>query len=202
MRAVGLDVTPTPDDGFRRSATRIWDESARPSGPEPEPRTYTDSQRAAGQHLVDVHDHFRAELATVVDLVDQVAAGAEPGGVRSAIHAMTLRQNNWTLGAYCASYCRVLTTHHTLEDVGLFPQLRAADRRLAPVIDRLAEEHHAIHEVLERVDRALVALVAGGSGPDPMAEFRAVVDLLSDALLSHLSYEEHELVEPLARLST
>jgi hypothetical protein len=26
------------------------------------------------------------------------------------------------------------------------------------------------------------------------------LDLLTDALLSHLSYEEHELVEPLARL--
>ena len=29
---------------------------------------------------------------------------------------MTMRQNNWTLGTYCESYCRVVTTHHTLED--------------------------------------------------------------------------------------
>jgi len=29
---------------------------------------------------------------------------------------------------------------------------------------------------------------------------RSFSDLLSDALLSHLSYEERELVEPLARL--
>jgi len=28
---------------------------------------------------------------------------------------------------------------------------------------------------------------------------RAAVDLLTDALLSHLSYEEHQLLEPLAR---
>jgi hypothetical protein len=74
--------------------------------------------------------------------------------------------------------------------------LRAADPALAPVLDRLAAEHHAIHEVLERVDRALVALV---SAPGGLAELRAAVDLLSDALLSHLSYEERELVEPLAR---
>ena len=33
-----------------------------------------------------------------------------------------------------------------------------------------------------------------------MAQARAVLDLLTDALLSHLSYEERELVEPLARL--
>jgi hypothetical protein len=201
MRAVGLGVTPTPDDGIRRSATRIWDESQRPSAPPPPVRAYTESQREAGQHLIDVHDHLRGELATIFELIEQVAAGtADPGGARSAIHAMTLRQNNWTLGAYCVSYCRLLTTHHTLEDIGVFPQLRAAEPGLSPVLDRLAEEHHAIHEVLERVDRALVGLVTNPSGPSGMAELRAAVDLLSDALQSHLSYEEHELVEPLARL--
>ena len=54
-----------------------------------------------------------------------------------------------------------------------------------------------IHDILERVDRALVHFV---SVPDGMPELRAAVDLLSDALLSHLSYEERELVEPLARV--
>src|SRR5262245_21137777 len=139
MQAVGLGVTPTPDDGIRRSTERVWDESTRPTAPPTAPMAYSGSQRAAGQHLVDVHDHFRAELATVLDLVEQVRAGTrDPGGARSAIHAMTLRQNNWTVGAYCASYCRLLTTHHTLEDISLFPQLRAADPSLAPVLDRLA----------------------------------------------------------------
>jgi hypothetical protein len=33
-----------------------------------------------------------------------------------------------------------------------------------------------------------------------MKELRAAIDLLTDTLLSHLSYEERELVEPLARL--
>jgi len=33
-----------------------------------------------------------------------------------------------------------------------------------------------------------------------MPELRTAVDLLTDALLSHLSYEEAELVEPLGRL--
>lgn len=33
-----------------------------------------------------------------------------------------------------------------------------------------------------------------------MAGLRAAVDLLSDALQSHLAYEERELVEPLSRL--
>jgi hypothetical protein len=61
----------------------------------------------------------------------------------------------------------------------------------------LEQEHRTIHDVLEGVDQALVALV-DGSGD--LALVRGAVDLLSDALLSHLSYEERELVEPLARL--
>jgi Hemerythrin HHE cation binding domain len=65
------------------------------------------------------------------------------------------------------------------------------------VIDRLAEEHQVIHGVLEGVDRALVSFV---SGPDGVKELRPAVDLLTDTLLSHLSYEERELVEPFARL--
>jgi hemerythrin-like domain-containing protein len=110
---------------------------------------------------------------------------------------MTMRQNNWTLGTYCESYCRVVTTHHTLEDRSLFPALRRGDERLEPVIDRLEQEHHVIHDLLEEVDRALVRFV---SVPDGMGALRAAVDLLSDALLSHLSYEERELVEPIARI--
>ena len=112
---------------------------------------------------------------------------------------MTIRQNNWTLGTYCETYCRVVTSHHTLEDRSVFPHLRRSDPALAPVIDRLEEEHHTIADVLERVDRALVALVVAEAGRHRRACGRAV-DLLTDTLLSHLSYEERELVEPLARL--
>ena len=109
---------------------------------------------------------------------------------------MTLRQNDWTLGAYCQSYCRLVTTHHTLEDTSVFPHLRRRDTGLVPVIDRLEDEHHVIAGVLDEVDRALVAVV---SGPDGLPELRRAVDLLSDTMTSHLSYEERELVEPLAR---
>lgn len=131
-------------------------------------------------------------------MVEQVLDGATaPGIARSHINAMTMRQNDWTLGAYCASYCRVVTTHHTIEDQHLFPALRQGDSRLAAVIDRLEHEHQVIHEVLERVDRALVGYVQDADGG---ASLRAAMDVLTDALLSHLSYEEHELVEPLARL--
>ncbi|MFJ2086467.1 LLM class flavin-dependent oxidoreductase [Micromonospora chokoriensis] len=192
-------VVPTPDDGVRRSDQQVWDESTRPTGPAPDPdRTYTPQEQATGAHLVQIHDGLRAELAQIHDLIEQVAAGEiDAGAARSHINTMTMRQNRWTLGVYCESYCRIVTTHHTIEDQSFFPRLRARDPRLGPVVDRLEQEHHVIHDVLEGVDRALVAYVGS---PDGLADLRAAVDLLTDALLSHLSYEERELVEPLARL--
>ncbi|MBI9115613.1 LLM class flavin-dependent oxidoreductase [Sanguibacter suaedae] len=194
----GLGVVPTPDDGTRRSDRRLLDEGTRPVGPAPDPgRTYTAFEEEVPQRLVDIHDHLRAELAQVLDLVDQVSAGAmDVGTARSHISTMTMRQNNWTLGSYCEAYCRLVTTHHTIEDRSMLPHLRDSDPRLSPVIDRLEEEHQVIHDVLEEVDKALVALVAGTG---TTTDLREAVDVLSDVLLSHLSYEERELVEPLAR---
>ena len=84
-----------------------------------------------------------------------------------------------------------------MEDQSIFPHLRSTDTRLEPVIDRLVEEHHVIHDVLERLDAALVHLVAN---PGEMSGLDDALDLLSDTLLSHLAYEEQQLVEPLARL--
>ncbi|MFI7134320.1 LLM class flavin-dependent oxidoreductase [Nonomuraea sp. NPDC050153] len=194
----GLAVTPTPDNGVRLTDVRVWDEATRPTGPAPDPtRRYSPAEQANGRHLIDVHDHLRAELAQLRDLIDQVASGAiDAGTARSHINTMTMRQNNWTLGAYCESYCRLVTMHHSAEDAMVFPHLRRTEPGLAPVLDRLQEEHHAIHKILERVDRALVSLVGEPGGLDNL---RDTVDLLTDSLLSHLSYEERELVEPLAR---
>ena len=195
-------VVPTPDDGTRLTASLPWDESLRPTYPlRPDPAAqegYSAHQLATPQHLVDVHDHLRSELAQVRDVVDQVVRGhLAVGAARSAVNAMTMRQNNWTLGAYCESYCRIVTGHHTNEDVALFPHLRRSDPVAVPVIDRLEEEHEVIHDVLDDVDRALVALVADEDGA--LDRLREVVDLLTDTLLSHLSYEERELLHPLAR---
>ena len=189
-----------PDDGH--VAAPPWDESTRPTYLVPVGARYTEVERAWPQHLVDVHDALRGELARLRDLVDQVRRGlVEVGEARSVINTMTMRQNNWTLGAYCETYCRIVTGHHSLEDHSMFPRLRA-DPDAAPVIDRLAEEHVVIHGVLEEVDRRLVDLVAAGPGAvgTALEALSHQVDQLSDTLLSHLSYEERELFHPLARL--
>jgi hemerythrin-like domain-containing protein len=189
-------VTPTPPPATRLSPESPWDEADRPTGPAVDPaRTYSAYRRETGQHLVDVHDMLRRELDEIRELVDRVAAGRlGTGAARSRLNQMTVRQNHWTLGTYCAAYCRIVTGHHELEDLSVFPHLRRADDRLGVVLDRLHLEHGVIHQLIERVDRDLVALLSDGDAVTPL---RASVDVFTDALLSHLSYEERELVEPL-----
>jgi alkanesulfonate monooxygenase SsuD/methylene tetrahydromethanopterin reductase-like flavin-dependent oxidoreductase (luciferase family) len=201
---VPLSVTPTPDDGTRLSVELPWDESSRPVAAKPDDAAYTREQQAHPQHLVDIHDALRDELALVRGVVEQVRQGhLTVGAARSVVNTMTMRQNDWTLGAYCQSYCRIVTGHHTLEDRSVFRHLRRADPAITDVIDRLEEEHHVIADVLEQVDRALVGLVeAPGYGSDGAArleELQRSIDLLTDTLLSHLAYEERELLHPLAR---
>ncbi|MEO6867044.1 MAG: hemerythrin domain-containing protein [Gaiellales bacterium] len=188
----------TPDPGVRHGGGEPWDETTRPSAPAPDPASrYTAHEVAVGAHLVDVHNHLRGELDQIRTLVTAVLDGSiTPGEARASIHETSLAQHAWNLGAYCVSYCRVVEQHHTLEDVLVFPHLRAADPALAPVIDRLEQEHQVIHEVLELMDREIVRFDLDRSNVAPLA---AALDTLTDALASHLSYEERELVEPLAR---
>jgi hypothetical protein len=194
-----LGVEPTPDPGTRLSSETLWDESARPAAPVPDPaEKYSASGRSHARDLVAIHDHLRSELSHLRDMISQVAAGSlDVATARTEINKLTMRQNQWTVGAYCESYCRLVGLHHTLESTALFPGLSRLDSRLKPVTTRLHDEHEAIAALLSRVDAALVTLVT-----DPvhgMPAVRAAVDLLTDALLSHLSYEEHQLLEPLAR---
>jgi len=202
--AEAISVRPTPDDGQRLSAERLWNEADRPRWTGQPWSSYTPAQEAQPRHLIDVHDALRQELTQVRDIVDQVLSGhVEVGRARSVINTMTMRQNNWAMGAYCQSYCRIVTGHHTLEDRSVFPHLRRSDPLVAPVLDRLEAEHEVIAEVLERVDAALVALVDvnpyGEPGAEGLTVLRREIDLLTDTLLSHLAYEERELLHPLAQ---
>jgi hypothetical protein len=190
----GVRPTPPPEP---LTTVRLWDEDARPAGPRPPgDASYSAHGRMIAGHLVQVHDHLRTELAQIRDLIEQVRdSEMDVAEARSAINQMTLRSNSWTLGAYCASYCRLVTGHHTLEDQAIFPHLRAREPGLRPVLDRLADEHEIIHKVLEDVDAALVELLRN---PD-FGRLQQAADVLTDVLLSHLAYEEAQLVEPLAR---
>ncbi len=155
--------------------------------------------KAQADLLVQVHDHLRAELASILTAVDQVAAGtADPDATRSMINALAMRQNFWTLGSFCAAYCRTLTMHHGIEDASMFPALVARAPSLEPVVERLMADHELVHEVLVALDSTLVALVDGGQDVEAV---RARAQELSDLLLPHLAYEEGELLPVLERLT-
>jgi hypothetical protein len=193
-----LGVTPTPDDGTRFGSKPAWDESTRPHRPAADPEAeYTRRGRLVGRHLVDVHDMLRRELDELRGVLAEVRDGARGAGeARAALNDMALRQNDWAVGAFCARYCGIVTQHHGLEDDAIFPHLVRSETSLGPVVERLREEHLAIHDAVQAVDRALVDHI---NRPESHDRIQAAIDFLTDALRSHLSYEEHEIVEPLAR---
>jgi alkanesulfonate monooxygenase SsuD/methylene tetrahydromethanopterin reductase-like flavin-dependent oxidoreductase (luciferase family)/hemerythrin-like domain-containing protein len=181
------------------SSRRVWDEEKRPTLPaRAADETYTALGRRISDHFVGVHDYLRAELEGLRTVAAQVLSGdLDPGRARSALNQMTMRQNEWTLNAYCAKYCGELTQHHSIEDTSIMPHLRRSDPALSPVLDRLAEEHGAIHDLINQVDQAMVAFVKEPARGGPL--LHDAIDLLTDSLLSHLSYEERELLAPVTR---
>jgi hypothetical protein len=189
-----LTAVPTPPPARRLSGSRLWDERSRPQAPPPAAgRRYTAPQQAGGRRLIEVHDYIRAELNHLRQIMSEVVAGGrDPGSARARLHRLSPRPVD--ASGYCRAFCRIVLLHHNREDTDVFPRLRVFEPRLGRVVDRLEQEHQALHGLVDRIDRMLTGdrVDAAGLG--------AAVDLLTDALLSHLSYEEHELVEPLARL--
>src|SRR4051812_49209041 len=88
----------------------------------------TDAGRAQQQLLRSVHAHLREELQQIRDVVTQIVDGeTDVDAARHIINRLSLRQNYWTLGSFCAAYCRVVAIHHTIEDQTMFPGLAAHD---------------------------------------------------------------------------
>ncbi len=155
--------------------------------------------RAGQQTLLAIHQHLRQELARLREVIVAVGQGrTTAAAARSYLNDMTMRQNYWTLGAFCTAYCRVVSVHHAIEDQSLFPDLKAADQSLAPVLERLRSDHEEIAKLLSAIDSALVAMVVR---PDRLDETQAAVARLADALLTHLQFEEDSLLEPIGRLA-
>lgn len=193
-RVSGTSVQLAPDGAGEtaavaaREAQRLVgeDEGTPPTG------------QAGQQMLLAIHQHLRQELAKLREVIDEVRAGRSSAvQARSYLNQMTMRQNYWTLGAFCAAYCRVVSVHHAIEDQSLFPDLKAKDQSLGPVLERLQREHEDIARVLAEVDAGLVAMVEDEQRLDGAKD---AVEHLSDALLAHLNYEEDQLLEPIGRL--
>jgi hypothetical protein len=189
--------TPTPDETIRFSLRAPWDDATRPRNRFGQTVNITEVGRRAAKQLIDVHNLLRSELSELRSILQQVRDGALlAADARSALNEMTLRQNDWTLGAICTRYCGVVAQHHSVEDMAVFPHLTASEPRLKSVIERLMEEHLVIHDAIQEVDGALVQHMAR---PADHESVQRAIDYLTDAVLSHLAYEEQELVEPLTR---
>jgi hypothetical protein len=132
---------------------------------------------ALSEQLIGVHQDLRERLAAL----RQQAAADGPGPDAADL-----------LG-HCLGFCAAVHTHHTGEDHQLFPALRAAEPELAPVIDKLAEDHTLVTGILQQL-RALLA-----STPDP-ATLRRELDGLTAILESHFSFEERRIAAALDRL--
>ena len=108
-----LAVTPTPDDGRRAERrARVGRVDAGPTGPAPDPgRRYT--RRPAGRRPAPDRRPRRpargARPSCATWSSRSPPATRDPAAVRSFITRMTIRQNNWTLGTFCETYCRVVT---------------------------------------------------------------------------------------------
>ncbi|MFD9977175.1 nitroreductase/quinone reductase family protein [Streptomyces sp. NPDC059017] len=124
-----------------------------------------------GEAVKAVHDAFRRELALI--RAEITASGPRLGA--------QLRIN-------CLTLCQGLHNHHTGEDTALFPFLAGRYEELAPVIDRLREEHGRIAALLDELRRVVTA-----EGAEP-ALVQAEVGRLTTELEAHLAYEEERLI--------
>jgi hemerythrin-like domain-containing protein len=90
-----------------------------------------------------------------------------------------------------------LHAHHSTEDELLWPALRERASMSDELVDRMEEQHAAIHDALERARDLLPGWTA-----DPTAEasndLRTALDAVLDTLSIHLADEEREVVPLIA----
>lgn len=169
---------------------RDLDEATRPRAARGVP--LRPDQQTPGRHLRAIHDNFRQELAGLLHAVEAVRRGeATTGDVRDAVHRLSWRQHRQDLGSFCGQLCRFVTMHHTIEDQAMFPAV-AALPGYGPVVERLMDEHHVVHERLVDIDDVLVRMHTEDAAFEDLA---AAIGGLSAVLLSHFRYEEDEMGE-------
>jgi hypothetical protein len=133
---------------------------------------------ALSEQLVHVHQALRERLRS---LREEAADGGASGG---------------DLVSHCLGFCAAIHTHHTGEDRQLLPALRAAAPELAPVIDKLTEDHALVAGILQQVRE----LLTPGPSPSRPGTLARELDGLTAILESHFSYEERRIAKALDSL--
>ena len=159
------------------------------TSPDPQPTTHGEALMA---ELRWVHDAIRRDLDTVRTLSVDVRDGAPPAVITDAISGLQTNGPLWKLRVNCLHYCRFVHSHHHLEDVALFPELRRANPALAPVVDRLESDHRVVSDYLDEIEASVRNLGREDSHPT-RERIVSALDALAEHLLAHLAFEEREI---------
>jgi len=161
--------------------------------------TETEQGKALFDELMWVHGIIRRDLNTVLRLAESVLAGLDPIDLQHELKRLETTGPLWQLKVNCLRYCRFVHGHHDFEDTAWLPSLRRADPALAPVVERVDEEHGRIADRLEEVAAAAATLTELESG-DARQSVVDALNALAEDLLEHLAYEELNLGPTLRRV--
>lgn len=167
------------------------DDSTRPVAPKL--TGLTPAQRAPGEHLKMIHEHFRGEMALLRRLIERASAGTVSGTELSAeAEALSLVTNYRRFGNLCGQHCQMVHGHHSIEDQVIFPALRDQSEILGKIADRLEAEHGVVHELMVRL-MAAIGDLADAPTREHFAICRETYETLERVLISHFAYEEDEI---------
>jgi hypothetical protein len=177
------------------TAITLLDDATRPKAPKIE--GITPAQRRQGKRLALIHEHHLEQMNEVRWVMEQVEAGEQSAEtLLEAISSLQMAANYRVFGNLCGRECQMLTLHHTIEDQSIFPALRHGSDGLTKVVDRLAQEHLIIHQLLEALhDKAVNAVREPGR--ETFAALKAAFLALDRVVRSHFGYEQEELEEAL-----
>lgn len=174
---------------------QFLDDATRP--PIPDLPGIQEHQRLPGQHLKMIHDHLRHNMETLGRLIERAAEGrASPADVAAETADLVMVTNYRRFGTLCGQYCQFVHGHHSIEDQAIFPSLAEQSPAFKAISDRLVAEHVVVHQLLEKLIDALIALA---DAPDRQ-KFDDTVEIyraLEKVLLSHLGYEEEAIGDAL-----
>jgi hemerythrin-like domain-containing protein len=132
-----------------------------------------------------VHDALRRDLRRV----QEALADGPPADRRSP------------LATHITWMMDFLHAHHSGEDEGLYPIVRAANPGAAALLDAMDADHQAIHPAMAAVTATAQDWARAGSDHDRSALLGAL-DALADTLLPHLDREETDAMPVVAATLT
>jgi hypothetical protein len=171
------------------------DDATRPEPPKLE--GLTPSQRMAGAHLREIHDHLRENMRFLAGLIERASRGAvSVEDTEAEMARLDIVGNFRRFGTLCGQHCRFVEMHHSIEDQAVFPALARQSDVLRKIAERLRAEHVVVHELLVRLGDALT-LLAREPTEAHFAAAREVYEAFARVLLSHLGYEEEAIGDAL-----